>query len=805
MSAPAASRVVMVTAACAFACLADAPLWSAPAVPRSAASSLASRISPPHPPASGGAQSVPSAPSSLPVVSFNNDVEPLLTRLGCNQGACHGAQYGKGGFKLSLAAFDPDLDFANTVRQARARRISVVDPARSLLLLKPLMAVPHGGGRRLEANTPAYTTLLRWLQQGAPGPNPADPVVTRIDIKPAERILRMHSHAQQLTVRATFSDKTVRDVTADTRLNTLNDGIAGCTPDGLVTPVGRGQTAIMARYGGQATVATILVPFAEADRRGEEEKRRRGDRTGKRQITPSKTGHWQQAVANAGNVSVSEAIDALVSGKQRQLGLTASPPCDDRTFVRRASFDLIGTAPASTEIDAFLADTRPDKRARLIDALLDRPEYADYWTLKWGDLLRSNRQTLGVKGMWSFTAWIRAQLGQNRSADQFVHDLITAQGSTFTNGPANFYRVVSNPQDLAETTSQVFLGVRMQCARCHHHPFEKWSQADYYQFAAFFARVGLKQSTEFGLFGNEQIVRINPDGEVYHPKTGAKMRPTPPGVQLAVFIGKTAPPDVDADGDRRMALADWLTAPTNRLFARNIANRYWGYLFSKGLVNPIDDMRVTNPPTNPALLDLLADELTRSHYDLKHLLKIICTTQAYGRSSAAMPGSVKDELFFTHYLPRRLGAETLLDAIDAACGTHEKFPQLPPGTRAIALPDPNVGSEFLDTFGRPVRVISCECERSSEPNLSQTLRLMNGYTVNNKVAEGGGRIAKLIAARKSSDTILTDIYMGALGRLPTRAERMQVMGALAFAPDARPIFEDVLLTLLNSKEFLFNH
>ena len=765
VSAPAAPRVVMTAAACALACLAAAPLWSAPAAPRSTSSPTA-------PPAK--------VLAPAPAVSFNNDVEPILTRLGCNQGACHGAQYGKGGFKLSLAAFDPDLDYASMVRQAHSRRVSVADAARSLLLLKPLMTVPHGGGRRLEAHTPAYNMLLRWVEQGAHGPNPADPVVVGIRVAPAERVLPLHAPPQQLTVRATFSDHSERDVTADTRLNTLNDGVAGCTPDGLVTPVGRGQTAIMARYGGQAAVATVLVPFTK-------------------EIVRQRPTYLHTAP------DISGAIDALVAGKQRQLGLAPSPLCDDRAFIRRVSFDLIGTAPTPEELNAFLTDTRPDKRARLIDALLARPEYADYWTLKWGDLLRSNRQPLGVKGMWSFSSWIRAQLGENRPIDQFVHDLITAQGSTFTNGPANFYRVATNPQDLAETTSQVFLGVRMQCARCHHHPFERWSQADYYQFAAFFARVGLKGSAEFGLFGNEQIVRVNDGGEVYHPKTGTKMRPTPPGVQLVSLAGKTALPDVDADGDRRIALADWLTAPTNRLFARNVANRYWGYLFSKGLVNPIDDMRVTNPPTNPALLDLLADELTRSHYDLKHLLKIICATQTYQRSSQATPANKKDELFFTHYLPRRLGAETLLDAIDYACGTHEKFPSLPLGTRAIALPDPNVGSDFLDTFGRPLRVISCECERVSEPNLSQTLRLMNGGTVNGKVGQGEGRIAMLLAAHKSPDTVLNDIYVCALGRPPSRDERMQVMGALAFAPDARPIFEDVLLTLLNSKEFLFNH
>ena len=748
--------------------------------------------------------SVKDAASVLPV-SFNNEVVPIFTRLGCNQGACHGAQYGKGGFKLSLAGFDTDLDYANTVKQAKGRRIVPADPSRSLLLLKPLMRVPHGGGMRLERDTDAYRTLVQWLQQGAPGPNPADPAVTQIAVAPAERVLQKGAGTQRLSVRATFSDGTTRDVTADTRLTTLNDGVAACTPDGLITPVGKGQTAIMARYNGQATIATVIVPFASGKR--EEGK----GKSGEVQYLASPMPGQKTPGGRSGDFSLfplpSSLIDALIARKQRQLGLTASPVCDDRTFIRRVSFDLIGTAPTAREIRDFVADTKSDKRAKLIDALLARPEYADFWALKWSDLLRSNRQTLGVKGMWSFSNWIRGQFQQNRPLNQFVHDLVTAQGSTFTNGPANFYRVASSPQDLAETTSQVFLGVRMQCAKCHHHPFEKWSQADYYQFAAFFARMGLKGSQEFGIFGSEQIVRVNDGGEVYHPKTGAKMTPTPLGVTLVSLSdkAKSTPPDPDATGDRRTALADWLTAPANRLFARNIANRYWGYLFSKGLVNPIDDMRVTNPPTNPHLLDLLADELTRHGYDIKHLLRIICNTQTYQRSSEATKDNIKDELFFTHYLPRRLGAEALLDAIDFACGTQERFAPLPPGTRAIQLPDPNIGSDFLDTFGRPLRVISCECERTSEPNLSQTLRLMNGDLVNRKIGQSDGRIAKLIAARKPYDTILNELYMGALGRPPRREERMQVMGALAFAPDPKPIFEDVLLTLLNSKEFLFNH
>jgi hypothetical protein len=499
-------------------------------------------------------------------------------------------------------------------------------------------------------------------------------------------------------------------------------------------------------------------------------------------------------------------IDALVTRKQMQLGLKASPICDDHTFIRRVCFDLIGTAPTQKEIDAFIADNRADKRSHLVDSLLERPEYADYWELKWGDLLRSNRPALGVKGMWSFSNWIHEQLRSNKPADAFVRDLIMAQGSTFTSGPSNYYRVASTPQDLAETTSQVFLGVRLQCAKCHHHPFEKWSQADYYQFAAFFARIGLKDSPDFGLFGDEKVVKINDGGEVNHPKTGAVMRPTPLGLQLAVST-TTKAPDPDADGDRRRALADWLTSKDNRLFARNLANRYWGYMFGKGIVNPIDDQRVTNPPTNPALLDALADDLVKSGYDLKHLLRTICTTRTYQRSSAATLASSKDELFFTHYMPRRLPAEALLDAIDSACGTREKYNQLPAGTRAIQLPDPSVNSDFLDVFGRPQRLIACECERENEPNLSQTLRLMNGDTVNRKVGEDDGRLAKMIKDKESDVTILNRIYESTLARPPRLAERQSVMGVLAFTPDRdrKAVFEDVMVTLINSKEFLFNH
>ena len=712
-------------------------------------------------------------------VSFDNEIVPILTRYGCNQGSCHGAQYGKGGYKLSLAGFDTELDYRNTVRQAKGRRISLAEPERSLLLLKPALLVPHGGGRRLERASPDYKVMLQWLRDGTPGPEANEAQVARITVFPAERILPHAGERQRLVVRAVYTDGVQRDVTDQTRLNTLNDAIASCTPEGLVTSVGRGQTAIMVRYGGQATVATMIVPF-----------------------TPVK----MQSAGSLAGPAGSARIDALVEKKQRALGLVPSAVCDDRTFIRRVSFDLTGTPPTPERIAAFLAANSSDKREKLIDELLASPEYADFWSLKWGDLLRSNRQNLGEKGMWSFTNWIHTQFVQNRPVDQFVHDLIVAQGSTFTTGPSNYYRVANNPQDLAETTSQLFLGVRLQCTRCHHHPFEKWSQTDYYQFAAFFARIGLKGSNDFGIFGNENVVKIQGGGEVGHPKTGATMYPTPLGVTLARLPdGKL--PDPDIGGDRRRALADWLTSKDNRLFARNLANRYWGYLFTRGIVNPIDDQRVTNPPTNPELLDALADELINADFDLKHLLHLLCNTRTYQRSSAGTKLNFKDDTFFTHYLPKRLPAESMLDALDFACGTREKFNQLPLGTRAIQLPDPQVNSDFLDTFGRPQRVIACECERTAEPNLSQTLKLMNGNVLNSKVTDGKGRLAKMIDAKASNDTILNELYTAAIGRPPLQAERRLVMTALVFtAPNERKsVFEDVLVTLLNSKEFLFNH
>ncbi len=749
--------------------------------------------------------SVKDARKAAPI-EFTREVVPIFTHAGCNQGSCHGSQYGKGGFKLSLAGTEPDVDYAALLKQAGGRRAYLFDPPQSLMLRKPTLAVAHMGGKRLEVGSIDYRLLLQWLADGAPGPTPKDPEVTRLDVFPSQRVMGKGGR-QSLAIWATYSDGVVRDVTRWARLNALNEAVASVSADAVVRANGSGETGVMVRFGGQAALARVTVPFAQ--------------------------------VARYPAFPSSNFVDDLVQRKWRSLGLLPSGPCDDATFMRRLYLDVIGTPPTAEEVRALLADTSSDKRTRLIDRVLDRPEYADYWTVKWADLLRSERGKLGPKGMWSFTNWIRAQLRENRPADQFCRDLITAQGSTFTNGPANYYRVVSSPPDLAETTAQVFLGTRLQCTRCHHHPYERWSQQDYYQFAAFFARVGIKGSNEFGIFGNEQVVRLNDGGEVTHPKTGKVMKPTPLGGypdSMKVHAPKTADlvdPDPDAGGDRRALLADWITRD-NPLFARNIVNRYWGYLMGRGLVEPIDDQRVTNPPTNPELLDALAKDFAAHGYDIKRLIRTICASRVYQLSASVTKQNQADSTFYTHYLVKRLPAEVLLDAVNAATGTQEKFGGLPAGFRAIQLPDPQVDSYFLDAFGRAPRAIACECERSAEPNVGQALDLMMGDVVNRKVQDQNGLLGKLIAAKKSETEILQTLYLAALGRPPRQEETARALGAIhgqmerpAFLPkqsvrfvpvqlrvgrtaaakaaDRTAVLQDILWALLNSREFVFNH
>ncbi len=749
-------------------------------------------------------------PARTPV-SFLNDVEPILTHAGCNQGACHGSQFGKGGFKLSLAAYDPQSDHDNIIRYGRGRRISPSTPAASLLLRKAALEIPHFGGLKIPLGSSDYAVILRWIQEGAPAPNPGDPVITALEAVPSRSILHPGEHIQ-LAIRAQYSNGTVRDVTAHTRVNSLDEKIATVTPGGRAAALDHGATAIMLRYDGLATVSRIVVPY-DALRTGGLD--RVGTRPGKRVTTPGfsrmardralialpRLNHEAAArTAPAKKANPRSLVDALIAKQWREIGLRPSGPCTDVEFIRRASLDIIGTLPSPEEVRAFTSDRDIDRDPRLIDRLLARPEYADYWAVKWGDLLRNSRAALGDKAMWSYRNWIRGQLLQNRPYDRFVHDLIMAQGGAFTEPAANYYRVATTPQELAEGAAQVFLGIRLQCAKCHHHPFEKWSQTDYYQFAAFFARIGGKETREAGSAAVEPVVRLLATGDVAHPKSGSRMIPTPLALQDGPALPRNAP-DPDIGGDRRTLLADWLTGHDNHLFAKMAVNRYWGYFLGRGIVQPADDMRVTNPPSNPELLDALAARFISDGYDLKRLIRAICTSRAYRLSSRATEANRPDEVFYSHFLERRQPAEVLLDSIDIAAGTHEKFGGLPLGTRAIQLPDASVVCAFLDTFGRPPRTTSCECERAAEPSLSQSLQMLNGDTVNRKVTDPSGRIAKLFAASKSDAEIVESLYYAALSRSPRPGERKAAAQAFASAASRRQAAEDLLWALINTREF----
>jgi hypothetical protein len=695
-------------------------------------------------------------------VSYTREVLPVLTRAGCNQGACHGSQQGKGGFRLSLFGFDPLFDYTQIVQSAEGRRVVPSDPEKSILLLKPTLQLEHGGGERFRARSRSYEVLRRWLEDGAPQPGANDPHVQRLEAWPARRVMTP-GEQQQLLVRATWSDGRSEDVTATAQFDALNDAVAAVTPAGLVTAKDRGEAFVMIRFLGQATVAQVTLPYA------------RGEKVA-------------FATANF--------IDEKLAAKWNDLGLAPSPPCSDEEFLRRLCLDAIGTLPTPDEVRAFLADTSPDKRTKAIDRVLDRPEFVDFWTLKWGDLLRINRDLVQDKGMWSFHNWVRTSLRDNKPVDEMVREIVTAEGSTFTEGPANYYMVSRTPTDWSETTAQLFLGVRLQCAKCHHHPFEKWSQDDYYGMTAFFVRLGTKNSQEFGIFGQERVVFLRPAGEQTHPRKGGVVSPHP-------LDG----PTMDDPFDRRRKLAEWLTAKDNPFFARNFVNRFWAYAMGRGLVEPIDDLRATNPPSIPDLLDALAADFADHKYDLKHLLRTIFSSHAYQLSAAVTPGNEADagNVYHTRYTRKRLTAEQLADALDFATGTREKYQGLPLGTRAIQLPDTRVRSYLMDVFGRPPRQITCECERTAQPNIAQALHLLNGDFLNKKIDAPTGRIATLLKAKTSPPAIVEELYLCTLSRPPSAEEAERATRWLEEAPSVKEGAADLLWVLLNSREYLFNH
>jgi hypothetical protein len=704
-----------------------------------------------------------------PPVRFSRDVRPILTKSGCAMAACHAAQYGQGGFKLSVFGFDPDQDRAAMVRESIGRRVNRVSPDDSLLLLKPTTQMPHGGGKRIAKDSVDYQLLRQWIVGGAPGPIKDEPQVKRITVQPSRRVSGIGAK-QQLRVEAEYTDGARRDVTAWARFDTTDDGVATVTRSGLATTVGAGQGAIMVRFEGQADISLLVVPYAE----------------------PAPLAGWTNQ----------NFIDELAAAKFRELNIEPSPVCDDATFLRRAFLDALGTLPSSEEVNAFLQSTDPNKRNVLIDQLLgfaDCPQggqysesYSAFWALRWSDLINNSSREIGAQGMWSMYNWTRDSFRTGKPLDKFVRELITAKGSVYSNGPANFYRIHKDSSQLTEATAQIFLGVRLECAKCHHHPFEKYGQEDYYSLAAYFSRVGTKNTEEFGLFGGESIIMIRDGGEVSHPKTGKILPPKP----------LDAAP-VDNPLDRRLALADWIAAKENPLFARSVANRYVKFLLGRGLVEPVDDMRSTNPPTNPPLLDALAKHFVDSGYSPKQLLRTIMQSRLYQLSSQPTPGNAKDGKFFSHFLVKRLAAEPLADAVDKVTGVPTKYPNLPLGTRAIELPDAEYPSYFLNTFAKPRRASVCECERAPDPSLTQALHTLNGDTLTTKIADGNGRLAKLKAAGRSHDEIVTELYLAALSRPPSDADRAMCQKCLMEAASPDECYQDLLWALMNSKHFLF--
>jgi hypothetical protein len=528
----------------------------------------------------------------------------------------------------------------------------------------------------------------------------------------------------------------------------------------------------MVRFEGQAEICQFVVPYS--------------DKT------------------NAAAWTNNNFVDELASRKFSELGITPSPLCDDATFLRRAFLDATGTVPTVEQAQAFLNSPAPDKRTRLIDQLLGltgdpaqdihNNDYAAYWAIKWSDLIRSSTEKLQGQGMWATYNWINESLRENKPFDQFAQQLVSARGSLYNNGPANYFRASTNPLDLAETTSQLFMGIRLTCAKCHHHPFEKYSQDDYYGFAAFFARVGTKPSWEFGQAGGELAVVVKSSGEVTHPRTGKVMAPTP-------LDGAS----MDDPLDRRIPLAKWLTSAENPYFARNLVNRYFAYLMGRGLVEPIDDLRATNPPTNPALMNALAEDVVRSGYNIKHLLRTIMTSRLYQLDSQPTQENASDDKFFSHYKVKRLAAEPLLDAISYATSVPTKFKGMPLGTKAIELPDARYPDYFLKTFGKPRRASVCECERGGDENLAQALHTLNGDTLAGKIADSQGRIAKLLAAKRDHQQIVDELYLAALARLPRADESAVCKTLLAESPEPKEFYEDLLWLLMNSKEFIFVH
>jgi hypothetical protein len=710
--------------------------------------------------------------------NFAIHVEPVLTRIGCNSGACHGALAGKGGFKLSLRGYDPAADHFVMTRQVLGRRVNTQEPAKSLILLKPTLTISHGGGLKLEVGSPDFNLLADWIASGAPGLSPKDPHIARLEVFPTRAILKPKDQVQVL-VRAWYSDGHAEDVTRWAKFASTEDLVASVDDAGQVKVNGHGEAAVTVAFANLVASTRIVSPYAAL--------------VDKKLFAASPRHNF---------------IDDHVLGKLKSLQISPSAQCSDHEFIRRAYLDCIGVLPTPEEQKRFLTDTRPDRRAKLVDELLHRPEYIDYWAYRWSDLLLISSRKLSQPAMRAFYQFVRQSVADNKPWDVFARDILTAGGSNLRNGQTNYFVLHREVTDLTEATTVTFLGMSVTCCRCHNHPLEKWTQDQYWSLANLFSQVTIKNSER-----GELTVQSAPDGDVLHPRRGVPMPPTP-------LDAKSAP----TGKDRRVYFADWLTAPDNPYFAKALVNRVWRNFLGRGLVEAEDDLRQTNPPSNPELLDALAKDFIAHKYDVKQLIRTIMNSAAYQRSSAPLPANQADDRFYSHYLIRRLPAEVVLDAYSSVTKVPTAFTKLqvgttggdtptsdyPLGTRALQLPDTQLISHFLDAFGRPERGQTCSCERQQEASVTQALHLNNGRTLNDKLRDPKSRVTEWVAEKVSDTDAIRRIYALALCRAPTAQEETRMtklMSEAAREPQAtrREVLEDLFWSVLTGREFLFNH
>lgn len=705
--------------------------------------------------------------------SFRNDVIPVMTRMGCNQGACHGALAGKNGFKLTLRGYDPDVDYDTLTRQSIGRRIDMSEPAKSLMLLKPTMVVAHGGGKRFDTSSLEYRVISEWIAAGTPRPTEQDPVVTGLEVYPASARLTAGA-TQQLVVRARYSDGRTRDVTRWVKFNSSDEGVASVDEWGRAKMNGSGEAAVTLYYSSRVLYSRLTVPYPNKVDAAAYEKFRRNNY-----------------------------IDDLVLAKLKSLNIAPSAPASDSSFIRRAYLDSAGILPTAEEVENFLADKSPDKRNKLVDNLLERDEFVDYWAYKWSDLLLVSGRKLRSNAMWAFYNWIRDSVKNNKPWDQFAREIYTGTGESLKNGAVNYFVLHKDPIDIAENTTAAFMGQRVTCARCHNHPLEKWTQKQYYQFANLFSRVGIKNGSQPG----DQVIFAKASGDINHPRLLKPLAPTP--------LDGTAMP-LDSPEDRRVHFANWLTSPKNTYFARALVNRAWANFMGRGLVDPVDDVRATNPASNEELFAALSKDFVGHAFDVKRLIRAIMYSGTYQLSSEANATNQDDNKYYSKYIVKRLPAEVLLDAMSQVTGVPANFAGYPPGTRALQLPDVMVKSEFLASFGRPARVICDAAERSSAPSIAQALHVINGDTLNKKLSDPNGYPALALKLGLSDVRTLDHLFLAAYSRYPAESEKGPMLEALRKARvstgsaeaqlDARrKALEDMIWALLTSKEFLFNY